>query len=87
MNDLQKIVGPLFIFAELRISNFTKMRGVLYNIHNEFYIPMKQVRVIKMCLNETCSRVWVGKNLSDMFPTRNGLKHQDSLSLLFSTLL
>ena len=30
------------------------------------------------------SRVWVGKNLSDMFPIRNGLKQGDALSpLLF----
>ena len=26
------------------------------------------------CLNETCSRVRVGKNLSDMFPIMSGLK-------------
>jgi len=31
------------------------------------------------------SRVWVGNNLSDMFPIRNGLKQRDALSpLLFS---
>ena len=38
-----------------------------------------------MCLTETCSRVRVGKNLSDMFPIRNGLKQGDALSsLLFN---
>ena len=47
---------------------------VLYNILIDFGIPMKLVRVIKMCLNETYSRVQVGKNLSDMFPIRNALK-------------
>jgi len=40
---------------------------------------MKLVRLIKMCVNEMYSRVWVGKNLSDMFPIRNGLKHGDAL--------
>jgi len=35
-----------------------------------------------MCLTETCSRVRVGKNLSDMFPIRNGLKQGDALSPL-----
>jgi hypothetical protein len=51
----------------------------------EFGIPMKLVRLIKICLNETYSRVRVGKNLSDMFPIRNGLKHRDAVSpLLFS---
>ena len=38
-----------------------------------------------MCLTETYSRVRVGKNLSEMFPIRNGLKHGDALSpLLFN---
>jgi len=34
-----------------------------FNILIEFGIPMKVVRLI-MCLNETCNRVQVGKNLS-----------------------
>jgi len=46
---------------------------------------MKLVRLIKMCLTETYSRVWVGKNLSYMYPIRNGLKLGDALSpLLFN---
>jgi len=37
-----------------------------------------------MCLSETYSRVRVGKNLSDMFPIKNGLKQGDVLTpLLF----
>jgi hypothetical protein len=32
-------------------------RKVLYNILIEFRIPMKLVRLIKMCLNETYNRV------------------------------
>jgi len=37
-----------------------------------------------MCLTETYSRVWVGKDLSDVIPTRTGLKKGDTLSpLLF----
>jgi len=36
-------------------------------------------------VSETNSRAWVGKNLSDMFPIRNGLKQGDSLlPLLFN---
>jgi len=46
---------------------------------------MKPARLIKMCPTETYSRVLVGKNLSDMFPIRNGLKQGDALSpLLFN---
>ena len=38
-----------------------------------------------MCLTETYSRVRVGKNLSEMFPIRKGLKQGDALSpLLFN---
>jgi len=38
-----------------------------------------------MYLNEACSRARVGKNLTDMFPIRNGLKQIDILSkLLFN---
>jgi len=57
----------------------------LYNILIEFGIPMQLVRLIKVHLTETYSRVWVGKNLSDMFPIRNGLKQGDALlPLLFN---
>ena len=38
-----------------------------------------------MCLNERHSRVRVGWNLSDIFPTRNGLKQGDALTrMLFN---
>ena len=43
---------------------------------------MKLVRLIKLCLTETYSRVQVGKNVSDRLPIRNGLKQGDALSLL-----
>jgi hypothetical protein len=57
----------------------------LYNIFIEFGIPKKLVKLIKMCLTETYSRVRVGKNLSEMFPIRNGLKQRDAISpLLFN---
>jgi hypothetical protein len=38
-----------------------------------------------MCLNETYSKVCIGKLLSDKFPIQNGLKKGDALSpLLFN---
>jgi hypothetical protein len=45
----------------------------MYNILIEFGVPMKLVRVIKMCLNETYSKVRIGRHLSDSFPIQNGL--------------
>jgi hypothetical protein len=43
-------------------------REVLYNMLLEFGIPKKLVRLIKICLNETYSKVHIGKLLSDKFP-------------------
>ena len=63
------------------------MREVLYNIIMEFGITKKLIRLIKMCLTETYSTVRVGKNLSDMFPIRNGLKQGMLCRHYCSTLL
>jgi hypothetical protein len=59
----------------------------LINILTEFGIPMKLVRLIKMCLNETYSRIRVDKYLPDIFLIKSGLKQGHALSLCFSTLL
>jgi hypothetical protein len=59
----------------------------LYSILIEFGVPMKLVRLIKICLNETYSKVRIGKCLSASFLIQNGLKQGDALSLCFSTLL
>jgi hypothetical protein len=39
---------------------------------------MKLGRLIKMCLNETHSKIRIDKYLSDHFPIRNGLKQGDA---------
>jgi len=46
----------------------------MYNILIECGISTQLGRLLKMCLSETYSRVLVGKNLSVMFPIRNGMK-------------
>ena len=58
---------------------------MLYNILIEFGIPMKLVRLIKMCLTETYSRVRVGKHLSDMSPmvSNNKMLYRHCFSTLF----
>jgi len=51
----------------------------LCNIPIKFGFTLEVVRLIKMCLNKTYSRIRVSKNLSDIFPTRNGSKTGDAL--------
>jgi hypothetical protein len=73
------------LFVDFKKAYDSVRREVLYNFLIEFGIPLKLVRLIQMCLNETCSRVRVGKQLSDRFPIKNGLKQGDALSsLLFN---
>jgi hypothetical protein len=48
----------------------------------EFGIPMKLIRLIRMCLNETYSDVQIGISLSDTFPINNCLKQGDAVSSL-----
>jgi hypothetical protein len=56
------------LFIDFRKAYDSVKREVLYNILLEFGIPKKPVRLIKMCLNETYSKVHIGKLLSDKFP-------------------
>jgi sorting nexin-29 len=73
------------LFIDFKKAYDSVKREVLYNILLEFGIPKNVVRVIKMCLNETYSKVRIGKLLSDKFPIQNGLKQGDALSpLLFN---
>jgi hypothetical protein len=53
-------------------------REVLCNTLIVFDIPMKLIRLIKMCLNETYSRFRVGKYLSDMVHIKKILKRREA---------
>ena len=73
------------LFIDFKKAYDSVRREVLYKILIEFGIARKLVRLIKMGLTETYSRVRVGNNVSDGFPIRNGLKQGDALSpLLFN---
>jgi len=81
--EYNEVVHQLFIDFKKAYVSFR--REVSYKIFIEFGIPRKLVRLMKMSLTETYSRVRVGKNVSDRFPIRNGLKQGDAPSpMLFN---
>jgi hypothetical protein len=49
------------LFIDLKKACDSVKRGLFYNILLEFGKTEKLVRLIKMCLNDTCSKVRVGK--------------------------
>jgi hypothetical protein len=62
------------LFIDFKKTYNSVRREVSYNILIEFGVPMKLVRLIKMCLNETYSNIRIDKHLSESFPVQNGLK-------------
>jgi uncharacterized membrane protein YagU involved in acid resistance len=75
------------VAVDFKKAHVSVRREVLYNILIEFVVPLKLVRLINMCLNETSSKVRIGKHLSDNFLVQKSLKQGDALSPLFSTSL
>jgi hypothetical protein len=71
------------LFVDIKKAYDSVRREVLYNILIEFLVPMKQVRLMKMCLDETYNKVHIVKHLSDTFSIQNGLKEGDILSSFF----
>jgi hypothetical protein len=57
-------VHQLFVYSKKACD--PARREVLYNILTEFGIPLKLVRLIQMCLNETYISVRVGKHFSQV---------------------
>ena len=71
------------LFIDFKKPYDSVRREVLYKILIEFGIRRKLLRLVKMSLTETYSRVRVGKNVSDRFPIGTGLKQGDALSPMF----
>jgi hypothetical protein len=63
---------------------YVSIRSILKYFH-WIDIPVKLVRLIKMILNEICSKVLTGKKVSDVFLVQIGLKKWEALSPLLLT--
>jgi hypothetical protein len=73
------------LFIDFKKAYDSLKTEVLYNILLEFCIPKKLVTLIKMCLNETYTKVCMGKLLFDKFLIQNGMKQGEALlPLLFN---
>jgi hypothetical protein len=70
------------------ICQILEKNETVHELFIHFGVPIKLVRLFKMCLNETYSKVSIDKHLSDRFLIQNGLKQGDALSsLLFNVAL
>jgi hypothetical protein len=58
------------LFIDFKKAYDSVRREVSYNILTEFGVPMKVVRLIKMCLDEICNNVCIGKQVPNNFPIK-----------------
>jgi hypothetical protein len=64
-----QIVVRSFAFVSYSVG-----KDVLYNILTEFEVPMKIVRLIKMCLNEMYRKVRMGKHVYHSFASECAIR-------------
>jgi hypothetical protein len=67
------------LFIDFKEAYDSVKREILYDILLEFCVPKKLFSLMKLCLNETYSKICIGKHLSDTFHIQNGLKQGDAL--------
>jgi len=61
-------------------------RERLWETLRTFDIPMKIIRMVKLCNSKTYSRVKFGNEMSTAFEIKNGLRQEDAMSpILFNT--
>jgi hypothetical protein len=75
------------LFVDFKKTYYSVKREVIYIIVLEFGIPKKLVRLIKMCLNQTYSKVHVGKICLINFLFRMGWNKEMTYCHCFSILL
>jgi len=81
-----KASGRLATFSLKETKGKTGTGQQVAHLHDRYVMMMMMMKLVRlMSLNETYSSIRVGKRLSEMFPTQNGLKQRDALlPLLFN---
>ena len=59
----------------------------MYKSFSELLVFIKVYRLIKICLNETYTRILIGLCLCDTFPIQDGLEQDVFITILFPILL
>jgi hypothetical protein len=54
-------------------------REVMFIVLIDFDVPMKPIRLMKICVNETCWRIYVSQYMSDVFCIHSSLRKGDFL--------
>ena len=76
----EKQIDTYHLFVDYKAAFDSPIREKLYEAMSELGIPTKLIRLCRMTLNNTRSSVKVGKELTDPFDTRRGLRQGDTLS-------
>jgi len=87
LERMEKYYSRVSAIQRFKLSLLLGKEKDLYNYLIVFGIHMIPVSLIKMCLPETSSKFWVGKNLSDIYPFRNTLKNENYYHHSLSTKL
>jgi hypothetical protein len=69
--------------GRLQEENKVQVNPELYNILTQFDLPIKVVRLAKMCVSETCSKVSVSIHLCCTLPVQNGLNKECFVTVAF----
>jgi len=59
----------------------------LYKSFSELCVFAKLYWLIKICLNKTYTKIWIGLHLSGTFPIQDGVEQDVLITIRFSILL
>ena len=76
----EKQIDTYHLFVDYKAAFDSPIRGKLYEAMSDLHIPEKLIRLCWMTLTHIKTAVKIGKNLSEPFTTKRGLRQGDTLS-------